>query len=183
MRPFGAFNARRAPGTRFAAALDMIPTIQKILVPTDFSEASERAFGYAAALAKSFGASLHLVHVLEESYGPGHARHLQTYGAKGRYDRAYTACRTTLLGAARSLEQAAPRVTVEVRDGIPAEAIVAAAVDYGADVIVMATHGRSGLSHLVLGSVAEQVIRHGRCPVLAVRQSGAARVHVTPKVA
>jgi Universal stress protein family len=59
--------------------------------------------------------------------------------------------------------------TTEVRGGAAGSEIVKAAVDYGADLIVMTTHGRSGLPHLVLGSVAEHVIRHARCPVLAIR--------------
>jgi nucleotide-binding universal stress UspA family protein len=174
-------NLQSRCGTNFAKAKSMIPTIRKTLVSTDFSESSQRAFGYAAALAKSFDASLHLVHVLEESFSPRRGR--QVYGANGRYDRAYDACRALLGAAAQSLAHASERISTEVREGTPAEEIISAAIDYGADVIVMATHGRTGLSHLVLGSVAEEVIHRARCPVLAVRHSGAAGVHAGPKVA
>jgi len=145
----------------------MTPTINKILLPIDFSVPAERAAGYAATLARSLGASIHLVHVLEDVTQPT------------RYEDS----RSKLLALAASLAPAAARTSVEVRSGRPATAIIDAAIDYGCDLIVMATHGRSGVSHLVLGSVAEEVIRHARCPVLAVRQSGAAAVHVRPHAA
>jgi nucleotide-binding universal stress UspA family protein len=64
----------------------------------------------------------------------------------------------------------------EIRQGDPTDAIIAAVVDYGADLVVMSTHGRSGLSHLLMGSIAEHVIRSVHCPVLVVRDCG--RVHV-----
>lgn len=144
----------------------MTPTINKILLPIDFSGPSERAAGYAATLARSLGASIHLVHVLED------------VSRATRYEDS----RSKLSALAASLAHV-PRTSVEVRSGRPATAIIDAAIDYGCDLIVMATHGRSGVSHLVLGSVAEEVIRHARCPVLAVRQSGAAAVHVRPHAA
>jgi universal stress protein A len=62
---------------------------------------------------------------------------------------------------------------VEVRLGTATDQIVGAAVDYGSDLVVMGTHGRTGLEHLLLGSVAEQVIRLAPCPVLTVRQGSA----------
>ena len=145
----------------------MTPTINKILLPIDFSVPSDRAAGYAAALARSLGASIHLVHVLED------------VSQATRYEDS----RAKLLALTASLAPAAARTSVEVRSGRPAAAIIDAAIDYGCDLIVMATHGRSGVSHLVLGSVAEEVIRHARCPVLAVRQSGAAAVHARPHAA
>lgn len=161
----------------------MTPTIQKILLPTDFSQSSERAVEYAGVLARSLNASVHLVHVLEEPFtttGPWEFHRPDTPDLR---ERLYQDCRARLAPIAEDLRGQVGQVTAEVRTGVPTDAIVAAAIDYGADLIVMATHGRTGLPHLVLGSVAERVIRHARCPVLAVRESGAARVHLTSKVA
>jgi universal stress protein A len=175
-------EATRRGGTRFATVAGMTPTIHKILLPTDFSESSERAVGYAAALARSLGASVHLMHVLEEprmTRGPLHFLAPDTVA----HDHEYHECRTKLAALGATLQNGVARITTEVRIGSPAQAIVDAAVHYGSDLIVMATHGRSGLPHLVLGSVAEQVVRRAPCPVLAVRQSGAAGVHVGTSVA
>ena len=155
----------------------MTPTIQNILLPTDFSPCSQRAVEYAAALARKLGAAVHLVHVLEEPFTTKAAWEFHRPDTPELRERMYQDCRSRLAQVAAQLHAAVPQVTTEVRSGTPTEAIVAAAVDYGADLIVMATHGRSGLPHLLLGSVAERVIRHARCPVLAVRESGAARMH------
>jgi universal stress protein A len=155
----------------------MEPFIQKILVPIDFSEASERAAHYAAALARRLGASLHLVHVLEPAAmatGP-----FEFYEAPTREElnRHYWDTRSRLIGVATRVEGDFLRVSSEVRHGTPADCIRAATFDYGADLVIMSTHGRSGLSHLVMGSVAEQVIRTARCPVLVVRDCGQVHVH------
>ena len=153
----------------------MTPTIRKILLPTDFSESSDRAVGYAATLAKSLGASVHLIHVLEDPMMVGTAWHAADVTTVR--ERRYQKGRATLAAVASTLHRPADMVSIEVRTGTAADEIVDAAIDYGCDVIIMATHGRSGFSHLVLGSVTEAVIRRAPCPVLAVRQSGAARVH------
>ena len=98
-------------------------------------------------------------------------------------ERRYQAGRATLGAVASTLHRPTDMVSIEVRSGTAADEIVDAAVDYGCDLIIMATHGRSGLSHLLLGSVTEAVIRRAPCPVLAVRESGAARVQTRPRVA
>jgi len=165
----------------FAHRVGMTPTIRKILLPTDFSEPSERAVGYAAMFAKSLDASVHLVHVLDDPLLVGNAWHAADMTTV-REER-YQTGRATLASVASTLHRPADMVSLEVRTGIAADEIVKAALDYGCDVIIMATHGRSGLSHLMLGSVTEAVIRRAPCPVLAVRQSGAAQVHVRPLVA
>jgi nucleotide-binding universal stress UspA family protein len=165
-------------GIAFAMTQAMTPTIQKILLPIDFSVPSERAAGYAATLARSLGASVHLVHVLEEpfmTHGPWQFHLPDTPELR---DSLYAERRSRLAVVAESMGVTPDRVSTEVRAGRVADGIQAAAADYGCDLIVMATHGRSGLPHLVLGSVAEDVIRHARCPVLAVRESGAAGVRI-----
>ena len=122
----------------------MTPTIRKILLPTDFGPSAERTAASAAALAKDLGASLHLLHVMERPPSrrfPGPARIQRRY-ASGVYHEGRA--RLAAL-AAESLRQATDRITLEVRTGTPAEAIVDAAVDYGADLIVMSAPARSGM--------------------------------------
>ena len=157
----------------------MDPLIRKILVPTDFSEFAERGTTYAAALARRLGASLHFVHVIEAdalAHGPidTHADEANTPGA-----RLYAEVRAQLLAEVDRLNgtRRPLSISTKVRGGAPAKAITDAAVDYGAAVVVMATHGRTGASHLLMGSVAEQVIRTSRCPVLVVHECGQAHVH------
>jgi nucleotide-binding universal stress UspA family protein len=136
----------------------MPSAIRKICVPTDFSETSDRAVTYAAALARGFGASLYLIHVLQD-----HSR--------------YHTARSALARVAATRGNDVSCIATEVRMGDPAEGIRDAARHYGADLIVMATHGRTGLSHVISGSVTEDVIRTACCPVLVLRDSGTVRVH------
>ena len=131
--------------------------VRRIAVPTDFSEASDRAVEYAAALARRVGASVYLMHVLRD----------QSH---------YHLARARLAALADRLTAGVPRITLEVRDGAPAESIAEGAVHYGADLIVMATHARSGLSHLLSGSVAERLIRIASCPVLVLRDTEPVRL-------
>lgn len=136
----------------------MPSAIRKICVPTDFSDASDRAVTYAAALARGFGASLYLIHVLKD--------HTE-----------YHAARTSLARVAATRGNNVGSIATEVRMGDPADGIRDAARHCGADLIVMATHGRTGLSHAISGSVTEDVIRTACCPVLVLRESGTVRVH------
>lgn len=150
--------------------------MRKILVPIDFSDASERAVIYAAALARRLHASLHLVHVLELSMVN---RPQFDYEADmpALRERLYQDARRRLGELAARLGGDALRVSTEVRTGEPNTCITDAEIDYGADLVIMSTHGRSGLSHLLLGSVTEQVIRTAQCPVLVLRDCGQVHVH------
>ena len=153
----------------------MKPGIRKILVPTDFSGSSDRAVEYAAVLATTFGASIHLVHVLEEPFvaqGPWEFYVPDTPAVRERLNQQ---TRARLEDIAVGLRGEGLNVTLELRHGAALAGIVGAAGDYGVDLIVMGTHGRSGLPHLLLGSVAERVIRTAPCPVLAVRDQGLAK--------
>lgn len=147
-----------------------------IIVPTDFSYASDAALGYARLLAARFGASLHLLHVVDEA---------------GSWSEVYAAIPDIQdrlsLDAARRLEAMAAclppplQATSAVVCGAPVSTIVKEAESKGADLIVMGTHGRRGVGHLLLGSVAERVVRLAPCPVLTVREAFAnATVEVTP---
>ena len=135
----------------------------KILFPTDFSPASEDALRWATALARDSGATLSIVHVEEPpmAYGGGEMYIALDEGeTKGELRR--------LLGNVVPTDHNVPfehRLLV----GDPATAIVEDAEKENADLIVMGTHGRAGLSRLLMGSVAEAVVRRARCPVLTVK--------------
>jgi universal stress protein A len=139
----------------------MMIVLKDLLVATDFSPASDAALTYGRALAGAFGATLHVLHVAENHFMRPtavdpyamHAAVLQTLAQR------LTAGDRTLLHA---------RAVVETSDE-PAESIARYAKTAKVDLIVMGTQGRTGLSHLVVGSVAERVVRHAPCPVLTVR--------------
>ncbi len=139
-----------------------------IVCATDFSEAAERAEQHAVDLARALGAELVFVHVAVETplYG-------ESVFAMADIRRVYEAQRQWAEGAlgervARVQEQGVSARMV-LRTGVPFEEIVGAATDEKADMIVIGTHGRSGLNRLLLGSVAERVVRTSPCPVLTVR--------------
>lgn len=148
----------------------MTPAINRIVVPTDFSVTSDAAIEYAKALAERFGASLHLIHVFEDPY-------MSVAFATDLYVQPLTETRDALrIDAEARLRKQFHAIdgwgvdgTADVIDGVPAQAIVDYADRLGADLIVMGTHGRSGFAHLMLGSVAERVLRTAPCPVLTVR--------------
>ena len=137
--------------------------LRRILVPTDFSETSAAALRYACALARRFAARVYLLNVADY---PG-------IGAEGDYP----------IGIVETMQNAAHdrlrRLLTEqdvkdlqpdcaTRIGLPAEEIVQYAHEHAIDLIVMGTHGREGVMRVVLGSVAETVVRRAPCPVLTV---------------
>lgn len=143
--------------------------IHSILAPTDFSAHSEKAVRYACGLAERLGSELHLLHILSEILPAGPDPLLMPVMPPQYYKENEDRARETL---SRLLDPAwgSPRSVVPaVRWGSPVEAIVAYAVDYRVDLIVIATHGRTGLSHVLLGSVAERIVREAPCPVLTLR--------------
>jgi nucleotide-binding universal stress UspA family protein len=147
--------------------LDMTLDIKRILVPVDFSANSARALDYAYALAQKFDAALHLVHVCEVPS--------MVTGSMDAYAVAYTDW-SQRLGeeAEREIQKVRARlpgvtVTSEVLFGNAARAVVTAASTYAADLIVMGTHGHGPMMHVVMGNVAERVVRTAQCPVLTVR--------------
>ena len=146
-------------------------TLRKLLCPVDFSPGSHHALQVATRMAREAGAELVLVHAW---YVPP-----ATFG--GDYPIPVDLVQEVVDGAQRGLAAAtddatrlgAPRVTSRVLRGVPWDQIVGAArEDPAIDLIVMGTHGRSGLARVLLGSVAEQVIRHAPCSVLAARAPG-----------
>jgi universal stress protein A len=143
--------------------------IQSILAPTDFSAHSEEAVRYACGLAERLGAVLHLVHVLSEFLPAGPDPLLMPVMPPEYYQENEDRAKQTL-GRLLDPSWGTPRSVVNaVRWGSPVEAIVSYAVDNRIELIVIATHGRTGLSHVLLGSVAERIIREAPCPVLTIR--------------
>ena len=154
----------------------MSTQIQKIVVPIDFSDISERAALYAESVARALNATLYLVHVQPPADLRPH-RFGPVVRATDSPDHSYQAARRRLDGLARRLASETLRVISEVRTGETAESIAQASVHYGADLVIMGTHGRTGVAHLLAGSIAEQVVRTAPCPVLLLRGSGQVPLH------
>jgi nucleotide-binding universal stress UspA family protein len=143
--------------------------IRQILAPTDFSECSKQAVQCAYELAQTFDAKLLLLHVVEPvDYPMRSYPHLVTMMRDDMERQAH-------LDLAQMLPEAQDvkvEVTRRVIVGPPFRTIVEVAAAEKVDLIVMATHGRTGLSHLVMGSVAERVVRTAPCPVLTMHPTG-----------
>jgi nucleotide-binding universal stress UspA family protein len=151
----------------------------RILVPTDFSDPSDAALDYARALADKFGGSLHLLHVIEPVYARGaFSNEVYIGAAPGAYELLATDAQAKLADRVLPSDRTRYGTTTEVITGLSAETIVEYAADHHIDLIVMGTHGRTGLAHLVMGSVAEHVVRRALCPVLTVRYTPASDVPI-----
>jgi nucleotide-binding universal stress UspA family protein len=142
--------------------------IRRILFPTDFSEYAEDAWPYATRFAADFAAELHLLHVVSPP-PPFVCTEGMMYDPKdmeeNRVADAEAALRP-LVGTAKDLGLTA---RWHVGTGVPFHEILEYARRHDVDLIVMATHGRTGLAHALLGSVTEKVVRQAPCPVLTVR--------------
>ena len=144
----------------------------RILVPTDFSDTSDSALDYARKIAERFGSSLHLLHVVEGPFAAGPAgAELYIPEAPAVQAAQFEEARIRLQVRLHTGEGREPRETSEIVTGACARAILDVARDRGFDLIVMGTHGRSGVAHLLLGSVAEKVVRDAACPVLTVHEA------------
>jgi universal stress protein A len=162
----------------------MQPNIRKILVPLDFSPPSDYALSYAKALATDFGASLHLLHVIEDRLMAGPWPVEVYLGELPRLREGLVKdAESRMLECLNSIRESGIVATGEVLIGSPFQTIVDLAVTSGADFIVMGTHGRTGITHLLIGSVAERVIRHAPCPVLVVRERQAVEPATVPVAA
>jgi nucleotide-binding universal stress UspA family protein len=142
-------------------------TIKNILVTTDFSEYSAAALDHALSLAETHRANVHLLHVIEERPGLARRKGAAESGSPRKGSRA---------SASRQMskfiyEHVDEYTTVQeaVRSGVPHVEFIRYAKEHGIDLIVIATHGRTGLSHVVMGSVAERVVRYSPVPVLTVK--------------
>lgn len=129
------------------------------LVPTDLSAFSLEALDYAQQISELFRARLHLLFVIQG----------QKKRARFEVDEAEVDARKKLLEFLINRKIVPDEVRVEIRHGQPAEEIVRAAKDLHADLIIMSTHGRTGLSHILIGSVTEEVVRFSTVPVLTLK--------------
>lgn len=141
--------------------------IKKILVPVDFSECARKALQYAIPLAKEHNAAITLLYVMTPPAYVGGEFGIADYGFE----------RETRAGSEKALarlvvDEVRGEVSADtvVRSGSPAVEIIEAAKQIAADLIIVSTHGHTGLKHVFLGSVAEHVVRRAPCPVLIVRE-------------
>lgn len=141
--------------------------IQKILVPVDFSECSRKALRYAIPFAKQFGASLTLLFVTQINYAVGEFGMVDSPLLEVQVREAAEQSLDKLM--AEEIGNAVP-ASRAMRIGRPATEIAAAAKELDADLIIISTHGHTGLKHVFLGSVTENVARVAPCPVLVVRE-------------
>ncbi len=147
---------------------------KKILFPTDFSDTSKHALTYAVSLARECRAELLLVHVVDNSLDYSFAYSgmtpyqapLQDYYTDIR-ERTQELLRETI----KKEVDLTTKTDTDVAFGTPHREIIELAKDRGVDLIVIGTHGRSGLGHLLIGSTAEKVVREAPCPVLTVRKA------------
>lgn len=146
----------------------MPPRIDTILVPVDFSTGSAAAVEWAQAIAGAFGAKIVLLSVVDVSVsaimgGPGGV--MVPPPPESLLDQMREEAQTEMAAVAARVAGATP----VIREGTPRHEILEVAADVKADLIVMGTHGRTGLAHLLFGSVAEHVVRHAEVPVFTVR--------------
>src|ERR1051326_135451 len=139
--------------------------LKRILVPVDFSEPSRKALQYAQRMAATFGAGITLLYVLEPIPYPNDFG--MSYPLITDNTELLKTATEQLNALAAELAGAEP-AKVLVRNGNAAQQICAAAQELNIDLIVISTHGYSGLKHVLLGSTAEKVVRHAHCPVLTV---------------
>jgi nucleotide-binding universal stress UspA family protein len=148
-----------------------MPKLSKILVPVDFSPSSKAALEYAVFLSEKTGAEIQVLHAWEVpaylrpdlTVWSGEVSATLADHAKQEAEKAMHAFLSdSKLEGRKGLEY-------EIVYGAPYATILSAIESGGYDLVAMGTHGRSGLSHLVLGSVAEKIVRHAKCPVLTIR--------------
>ena len=141
--------------------------LRTILVPSDFSECSDAALRYGLELARRFDARVHLLHVVQDPLA-------QPWAAEGFSAPLFEVVDAWQREAKDRLLLSVPdadrdRVTVVATVAWPYAEILRHAIEHNVDLIVMGTHGRAGMTHMLLGSIAEKVVRRAPCPVLTVR--------------
>ena len=144
--------------------------LKRILVPVDFSEPSRNTLRFAGDWAKRFGSEVFLLHVIEpnNSFGIlGTEPFAMPFPPPDFRDQ----IRTELEKLVHQECFASTKVSVQLRDGAPYHEIATAAQELKADLIIIATHGRTGLSRALMGSTAQRVVCHAPCPVLTLRRA------------
>jgi universal stress protein A len=143
--------------------------VQHVLVPIDFSATSDRALAYAIALAQQLQARLTLLHVLDLT--PVTMEDMTAGMTATLLDDLETDAQHLLQASRERVQDAGLQGECLLVQGTPTQTIVDTAGEQGVDLVIMGTHGRTGLAHVFLGSVAEHVVRQGPCPVLVVRRA------------
>ena len=144
----------------------------RILVPTDFSEQSDAALAYGRVLAARFGSTLHLLHVIESPLATGPlGAEVYVPDTPATQQALFEKASSFLEHRVTPADRARFNATSEIITGTTARAILDFAQERHVDLIVMGTHGRSGMAHLLMGSVAEKIVRNASCPVLTVRSA------------
>jgi nucleotide-binding universal stress UspA family protein len=143
-------------------------SLKQILVPTDFSSSSESALQVAAELASRFDSELHVLHVIESAVIPDSiARFLARKPVK---ERRTTTAESFAWDVLDTGPMAGRDIVNAAVEGVAAQEICRYAGEHGIDLIVLGSHGNTGLAHILLGSVAEAVVGKAPCPVLTVKR-------------
>ena len=150
--------------------------VQRILFPTDFSELSKAAEKTACDLADEFGAELHVLHVLSDFFLMMPQTAVAVMVPPKVLEDVINSAEEEIQKIPPPTWASGKKVVRVVRIGSTFDTIVQYAKDNAIDLIVLGTHGRTGLSHVLLGSVAERVVQHAHCSVLTVRSDRIAKV-------
>ncbi|MEM8960283.1 MAG: universal stress protein [Acidobacteriota bacterium] len=164
---------RHAPCPVFSLrqqAAGPLKAIKKMVAPIDFSEHSRHALGVAKSLAAEYGASLTLAHVVERPIYPQFYDPISIYADDYSFPRLARHLEEALVDLFDEIDGPAVEHEILVREGGAASTIVELADDVDADLIVLATHGLTGVEHFLLGSVAEKVVRTASCGVLTLKK-------------
>lgn len=141
--------------------------IKRLLTPIDFSESSKQAVHYAVEFARSFKAEIHLLNIIEPVMYPA-----EMFGQVGMVDVESVmekSANEEMQAWKASLIPEGVAMVAATQHGRPFAEIISYATEHEIDLIIIGTHGRSGIDHFLLGSTAEKVIRKAPCPVLTVR--------------
>ncbi len=143
--------------------------LKKILCPIDHSDGSKEALKYAVSFAMKNEAKLYLLHVIDiRSFDES----IDTMATQIPNDETIKQLKTKLLECIPEEIRSDMQIEALVVQGVPFAEIISIAKGNNVDMIVMGTHGRTGIAHMMIGSVSEKVVRKAHCPVLTVRQSG-----------
>jgi len=141
---------------------------KKILFPTDFSVASDYAMSYAISMAKRYKAKFFLLHVVDTTYDIS-GFYIPHISAEKLMQEMEDAAEKKLTNIRSAISRRIKTCEIVVKSGIPHKEILKFAKDKSIDMIIMGTHGKAGLDHLLFGSTTERVLRQASCPVLTIR--------------
>lgn len=144
--------------------------IKRILAPVDFSDYSEKALNWAATIAEQWSSQVYLCHIIPQ---PSYPSMIGGDDLAKFETGLQSAAETQLQDLVSKLQNKNVQATIRISLGEPFNDICRIAEEERIDLIIMGTHGRTGLSHALLGSVAERVVRHAPCPVLVVGKEAA----------